>query len=116
MAVTLFMRVPDLTLERYDRMIAELEFDANPPAGLILHLVCESVGSVNITEVWQTAQAAESFVERRLREAIARQGIKEPVSYRLDPLHNLYAPEPDVIDRIGASSLPGPIRGRSIAS
>ena len=66
MAVTLFMRVPELTLERYDRMIAELELDANPPAGLILHVASEGVGSVNVCEVWQTRAGG-----RELRRATA---------------------------------------------
>jgi hypothetical protein len=106
MAVVLFTRVPELNLERYDRMIAELELDANPPAGAILHVASEGAGSVNVCEVWQTREAAESFVERRLREAVAVQGVKEPLSYRIEPLHNLFAPDLDMIGRIGISSLP----------
>ena len=65
MAVVLFMRVPELSLERYDLMMAELELDANPPPGAILHIATEAVGSVNVCEVWQTAEAA------RLRRAQA---------------------------------------------
>ena len=44
MAVMLFMRVPELSLARYDRMMVELELDANPPAGAILHIASEAVG------------------------------------------------------------------------
>ena len=74
MAVVLFTRVPELDLARYDRMMAELELDANPPAGAILHIASEGAGSVNVCEVWQTREAAESFVERRLREAVVGSG------------------------------------------
>jgi hypothetical protein len=103
----LFMRVPELTPEAYDRALADIELDANPPAGLILHVATESVGAVNVLEVWQTARAAESFVEQRLRAALDRQGVTEPLSYRIESLHNLFAPELDVIGLIGGSSLPG---------
>jgi hypothetical protein len=34
------------------------------------------------------------------------QGVKEPLSYRIEPLHNLFAPDMDMIGRIGSSSLP----------
>ena len=98
-------------------MMVELELDASPPAGLILHVASEAVGSVNICEVWQTAQAAESFVEQRLREALRSQGVKEPLSYRIEPLHNLFAPDMDMIGRIGATSLPsarGPRHARVV--
>jgi hypothetical protein len=78
MAFVLFTRVPELDLARYDRMMLELDLDANPPAGAILHVASEAAGSVNVCEVWQTREAAESFVERRLRDAVSRQGVKEP--------------------------------------
>ncbi len=106
MAVVLYTRVPELDLARYDRMMLELDLDGNPPAGAILHIASEGTGSVNVCEVWQTREAAESFVERRLREAVAALGVKEPISYRLEPLHNLFAPDMDMIGRIGNSSLP----------
>ena len=106
MAFVLFTRVPELDLARYDQMMLELELDANPPAGAILHIASEGAGSVNVCEVWQTREAAESFVERRLRDAVSRQGVKEPLSYRIEPLHNLFAPDVDMIIRIGGSSVP----------
>jgi len=116
MAVVLFTRVPELTLDRYDRMLAELALDANPPAGMILHVTSEAVGSVNVCEIWQTAQAAESFVDHRLREALRNQGVQEPLSYRIEPLHNLFAPDLDMIGRIGASSLPNGMGRSAFAS
>ena len=106
MAVALSMRIPGLTPERYDRMIAELELDANPPAGMILHVVCESVGSTSVWEVWQTSAAAENFVGQRIRPALERLRVKEPLAYRIEPLHNLYAPEMDMVERIGVHSVP----------
>jgi hypothetical protein len=48
-------------------------------------------------------------VERRLRDAVSRQGVKEPLSYRIEPLHNLFAPDMDMIIRIGGSSVPAPV-------
>ena len=106
MACVLFTRVPELDLARYDRMMLGLELDGNPPAGSILHIASEGAGSINVCEVWQTREAAESFVERRLREAVSAQGVKEPLSYRIEPLHNLFAPDTDMIGRIGGTSLP----------
>ena len=116
MAVTLIMRIPELDLDHYDRMMAAFGLDANPPAGLVLHVASESVGAVNVLEIWQTAQAAESFVEHRLKEALVAQRVKDPLSYRLEPLHNLYATDLDMIERIGATSLPAGIARSALAS
>jgi len=116
MAVTLIMRIPELDLDRYDRMMTGLGLDANPPAGLVLHVASESVGAVNVLEIWQTAQAAESFVEHRLTEALTAQRVKDPLSYRLEPLHNLYAADLDMVERIGVTSLPSGIHRSALAS
>jgi hypothetical protein len=111
MAVTLFMRIPELTPERYDRMMLELGLDPNPPAGMILHVASEAVGAINVHEVWQTPQAAESFVAGRLAAALGSVGVTEQLSYRIEPLRNLFAAEMDAVERIGATSLPPGVRG-----
>ena len=116
MAVTLFMRVPELTLGKYDQMMVSLGLDVNPPAGMILHVASEAVGAVNVVEIWQTPQAAEGFVEGRLKGALEAQRVKDPLSYRIEPLHNLYACDVDVIERIGATSLPAGIPRSALAS
>jgi hypothetical protein len=109
------MRVPELSLERYDGMMASLGLDANPPAGMLLHVATEAVGAVNVVEIWQTPQSAEGFVERRLRPALEAQKVKDPLSYRLEPLHNLWAADLDMIERIGATSLPAGIRSALVS-
>jgi len=116
MAVVLFARVPELTLDRYNRMMVEFGLDANPPAGMVLHVATEAVGAVNVVEVWQTEQAAEGFVEARLKPALQAQRVKDPLSYRLEPLYNLYAADVDMIERIGATSLPRGLTRTSLAS
>jgi hypothetical protein len=116
MAVVLSMRVPELTAERYDRMMVGLELDSNPPAGLIFHGASESVGAINIYECWQTEQAAESFVEKQLRDAVKAVGVRDPIAYRIDPLHNMYAADLDMITRIGSVSLPAGTRSPALAS
>ena len=116
MAVTLFMRVPELTVERYGSVVADLELDANPPAGMILHVVSEAVGAVNVFEVWQTPEAAESYLERRLRPALAANGVKDPLAYRIEPMCNLFSPEMGVVERLGSTALLGAFASRARAS
>jgi hypothetical protein len=41
-------------------------------------------------------------------------GVHDPVEYAICPLHNLYAPDLDAIERIGAVSLPGLAPGAAL--
>jgi hypothetical protein len=109
--VALFIRIPELAPERYDLIMAELRLDANPPAGMILHVASEAAGAVNVHEVWQTEQAARSYVENRLGPVLRSFGVQEQLSYRIEPLRNLFAAELDTVERIGATSLPPGVRG-----
>ncbi len=112
MAVVLFMRVPELTPERYGRVMVDLGLDANPPAGLILHAASDLVGAIDLWEIWQTHEVAERYLEERLAPVMAAHGIKDDLNYRIEPLRNVYVPELDILDRIGATSLPLGIGGK----
>jgi hypothetical protein len=106
MAVAMFLslRVPAGT---YDRLLQSLEFDVSPPIGEILHLAAETPDGLEVCEIWQTREAAESFLRDVLEPKLKQFGANEPVAYAIFPLHNLYAPDLDTIERIGTVSLPG---------
>ena len=87
-----------------------LGLDVNAPAGMVLHVATEAVGAVNVVEIWQTAQAAEGFIERRLKPALETAKVKDPLAYRLEPLHNVWATDLDMLERIGGTSLPAGVQ------
>ena len=106
MAVAMFMTLR-ISASKYDRMLQSLDWDVSPPVGEIVHLAAETPDGIEICEVWQTREAAEGFVRDVLAPAVAHLGAREPIDYAIFPLHNLYAPDLDMIERIGTVSLPG---------
>lgn len=111
MAVAMFMHWPGVTSDQYDALMARLELDADPAAGGVLHLAAVTDEGLRVCEVWQTEAAFQGFFVHRLRpiaEALEMSGEPE---IELVPLHNLYAADADMIDRIGAVSLPAAVAG-----
>jgi hypothetical protein len=106
-AVAMFMRWPGMTSDQYDTVMGRLGLDANPAAGGVLHVAAVTDDGVEMCDVWQTEQAFNGFLEHRLLPAVSELGIPGEPRITLVPLHNLYAGDPDIIDRIGAISLPG---------
>ena len=106
MAVAVFMHFPGLSRESYDRLMSDLGLDASPPAGEILHVAAQGPNGINVCDLWQTKEAAESFVEQRLRPALLARGVDIDLSIDVLPLQNVFAPDMDTIERIGAVSLP----------
>jgi hypothetical protein len=107
MAVAVRIRYPGMTARDYDRLLLELRLDENPPAGVILHVAFEGSDGLDSVDVWQTPEAAAAFVTNRLQPTLRQLGIRTEPDFEILPLHNLYAPEVDTIERIGAVSLPG---------
>src|SRR6478672_7019004 len=106
MAVAMFMTLR-VSVPAYDRLLQSLDWDVSPPIGEIIHLAAETPDGIEVCEVWQTREAAEGFVREVLTPALAQFGARETIDYAIFPLHNLYAPDLDTIERIGTVSLPG---------
>jgi hypothetical protein len=109
MAVAMFMHWPGMTSDQYDAVMARLGLDANPAAGGVLHVAAVTDDGVEVVDVWQTEQALNGFLEQRMLPVVGELGITGEPEIKVVPLHNLYAADPDIIDRIGAMSLPGAV-------
>lgn len=114
MAVAVFMHFPGLRREQYDLLMADLGLDANPPGGEILHVAAEAPGGINVCDLWQTKEAAEAFVDRRLLPALNERNVHVEVSVDVLPLRNVFAPDLDAIQRLGAVSLPAHSAGSAL--
>jgi hypothetical protein len=107
MAVAMFMHFPGLRREEYDRLMADLALDANPPLGEILHVAADAHYGINVVDIWQTKEAADNFVEQRLRPALHARGVDVELTIDVLPLRNVFAPDLETIGRMGSVSVPG---------
>ena len=106
MAVAMLMHWPGLTSDQYDAVMARLGLDANPPAGAVLHVAAVTDTGVEVCDVWQTELAFHGFLEHRLMPVVGELDIFGAPEIKIVPLHNLFAADADMIDRIGSVSVP----------
>jgi hypothetical protein len=112
MAVSVVTRYADLRPATYDQIIASLDLDVSPPAGAILHVAGEAEGGgLVVAEIWQTEQTFRAFLDYRFRPALRAAGVHTEPTVEIGPLHNVFAPELDTIERLGAVSLPATYSG-----
>jgi hypothetical protein len=109
MAVAMFMHWPGLAPDQYDALMARLDLDANPAAGEILHLAALTDEGLEVCDVWQTEQAFHGFLEHRMMPVVQELQITGAPEIRVVPLHNLFVADADMLDRIGAISLPAAV-------
>ena len=114
MAVAMFMHWPGVTSDQYDALMARLDLDANPAAGGVLHVAALTDDGLEVCDVWQTEQAFHGFLENRMLPVVHELEIEAEPRFTLVPLHNLYAADPEMIDRIGVLSRPAAVAGWAV--
>jgi hypothetical protein len=62
-----------------------------------------------VCDIWQTEQAFQGFLQQRFLPIVSELAIEGQPEIKLVPLHNLYAADPDMIDRIGMMSVPAAV-------
>ena len=109
MAVAMFMRWSGVTSDQYDSVMARLGLDSNPAAGAVLHVAAVTESGLELCDVWQTEQAFRGFFENRFLPVANELNLQGEPEIELVQLHNLYAADPDMIDRIGMVSVPAAV-------
>ena len=114
MAVAMFLSWAGVTSDQYDSVMARLDLDTNPAAGGVLHLAALTDEGLEVCEVWQTEQAFHGFLHHRLLPIASELEIEGEPEIKLVPLHNLFAADAEMIDRIGMMSLPAAVVAWSV--
>jgi len=114
MAVAMLMHWPGVTADQYDAVMARLELDVNPAAGYVLHLAAITEEGLEITDIWQTELAFEGFFVHRLQPITEALGLEGKPDIKVVQLHNFYVADGDMVDRIGAVSLPAAVAGWAV--
>jgi hypothetical protein len=92
-AVCFIIEPPDVKVETYERVRAEVRMDDNPPMGLIMHCAgAAGDGTWRVVEVWESATAQQNFLRERLGPALQKVGVKPPKITEV-PLHQLSIPK-----------------------
>jgi len=61
-----------VTLEMLDAVTVEMDVEANPPTGLIVHTHYAEDGKIHIFDVWETELDYRTFAQDRLGPAMAK--------------------------------------------
>jgi hypothetical protein len=82
----------DMDREMYRALQARVNLGWDHPPGLILHGASEVSGSVQVTQVWDSAACARAFDEDRMRPALRAVGAPLDADVSLFELHDLITP------------------------
>jgi hypothetical protein len=92
MAVMMQMEWPGVTAEQYEQVRVGTNFEGDPPAGGIFHVAALDGDKLRITDVWETPEQFQAFVEQRLMPCVQSLGITAEPQVSIYPAINVFNP------------------------
>ena len=92
MAVMMIMSWKGVSLEQYEATKAVVKWEENPAEGGILHVTAHDGDGLRITDVWESPEAFQAFVNDRLMPGVQEVGLPGQPEVEVYPVHDLFAP------------------------
>ena len=92
MATIMLMHWREATPEQYDTAREKVGWDRDVPRGARLHVSGFADDGLHVSDVWESEQAFNEFMQQRLQPAIAEIGIEGQPEVKFFPLHGVFAP------------------------
>lgn len=90
MAVVMFMRWTGVTPEQYDTVRDTVGWEETAPAGSQVHVAWFDDEALNVTDVWDSEQAFQTFFAERLAPAVEKAGITGQPESEFRPLYRRF--------------------------
>jgi hypothetical protein len=92
MAVVMNMVWEGVTKEQYDAARKLVNWENDTPAGAMYHAASFDDKALYVTDVWQSAERFQAFVEQRLMPGVAQVGIQGEPKVEIRPAHAIFTP------------------------
>jgi hypothetical protein len=88
----MLMEWDGVTLEQYEAARNLVNWEGDPPQGGMFHVAAITDTGLRVTDLWQSAEAFQSFVEQRLMPGVQQLGIQGQPRVEIYPVHALFTP------------------------
>jgi len=87
----MFMRWEGVTIDQYEQVRPIVNWEGNVPEGAVLHVCSHDGKSLRVTDVWESAEDLNNFVNNRLMPETSKITDVQP-QVEVYPLHALFTP------------------------
>jgi len=94
MAIVMNMRWKGVTKEQYDKTLQAVRWETDVPEGAKFHVASFDADGLRVTDVWETADHFNRFVEDRLMPGVQQVGIAGQPEVEITETHRIFAPDP----------------------
>ena len=92
MRTVMLMEWAGVTPEQYDAARDLVNWEGNVPGGAVFHVAAFSDRGLYVTDVWESPEDFQRFVQTRLMPGVQQLGIQGEPKVELHPVHAVFAP------------------------
>lgn len=90
--IAMFMTWKAITPELYDRAREIVGWERDPAPGGVFHVAAFDEHGLHVTDIWESADDFNTFVQSRLMPGIAQIGDFGQPEVEIVPVHAIFAP------------------------
>jgi hypothetical protein len=88
--VVMSMRWTGVTPEQYEQAREVVNWEGGVPDGAVLHVAAFDEDGIRVTDVWESADHFNRFVESRLMPGVQQVGIQGQPDVEFLPVQNIF--------------------------
>ncbi len=92
MAVMMIMEWRGVTPDQYDQVREIVRWEQDVPQGAMFHVIAFDDDGARVTDVWDSADDFQRFVDERLMPGTKQAGIVGEPQVTILPTHRIFAP------------------------
>ena len=92
MQTVMLMRWPGVTVEQYEEARSRVGWETDVPDGAVLHIAGADGDDLRVTDVWESPEQFQRFVDERLMPAVKEIGIEGEPEVRFYPVQAIFNP------------------------
>jgi len=92
MAVVMIMEWEGVTPAQYDQSLDVVKWETDVPPGGMYHVAAFDGSNLRVTDVWESAEQFQQFVEQRLTPGVKQVGIQGEPKVEIYPAHRIFTP------------------------
>lgn len=89
----MIMKWDGVTPAQYEEVRKLVNWEGDRPKGGIFHVASFGNSALHVTDIWQSADDFNNFVQSRLMPGVEKAGIKGQPQVETYPIHALFIPD-----------------------
>lgn len=92
MRIVMTMKWDGVTPDHYEQMRKIVNWEGNIPAGAVFHVSSFGNNAIHVTDIWESAQDFDNFVQTRLMPGAQQVGVPGAPNVEIYPAYATFVP------------------------